>query len=81
MKTAVEWYSEQMQLKEQFTQDEFNNIFNQAKEMEKQQMNNDTKIYSKADILNALHSLELEDNKNYSSIYDGIKKWYYSNIQ
>lgn len=37
MKTAVEFYAEQMQLKEQFTQEEFNNITNQAKEMEKQQ--------------------------------------------
>jgi len=35
--TAVEWYAKQMQLKEQFTQEEFNNITNQAKEMEKQQ--------------------------------------------
>ena len=36
--TAVEWYAKQMQLKEQFTQEEFNNITNQAKEMEKQQI-------------------------------------------
>lgn len=36
--TAVEFYAEQMQLKEQFTQEEFNNITNQAKEMEKQQI-------------------------------------------
>jgi hypothetical protein len=36
--TAVEWYAEQMQSKEQFTQEEFNNITNQAKEMEKQQI-------------------------------------------
>jgi hypothetical protein len=32
--TAVEWYAEQMQSKEQFTQEEFNNITNQAKYME-----------------------------------------------
>ena len=36
--TAIEWYAKQMQLKEQFTQEEFNNITNQAKEMEKQQI-------------------------------------------
>ena len=36
--TAVEWYAEQMQLKEKFTQEEFDNITNQAKEMEKQQI-------------------------------------------
>ena len=31
--TAVEWYAKQMQLKEQFTQEEFNDITNQAIEM------------------------------------------------
>lgn len=36
--TAVEWYAEQMQLKEQFTQEEFNNIFNQAKDIEMTQI-------------------------------------------
>ena len=36
--TAVEWYAEQMQLKEKFTQEEFDNITKQAKEMEKQQI-------------------------------------------
>jgi hypothetical protein len=36
--TSVEWYAKQMQLKEKFTQEEFNNITNQAKEMEKQQV-------------------------------------------
>jgi hypothetical protein len=35
--TAVEWYAKQMQSKEQFTQEEFDTITNQAKEMEKQQ--------------------------------------------
>lgn len=35
--SAVEWYAKQMQLKEQFTQEEFNEITNQAKEMEKKQ--------------------------------------------
>jgi hypothetical protein len=35
--TAIEWYFKQMQSKEHFTQDEFNKIFSQAKEMEKQQ--------------------------------------------
>lgn len=35
--TAVEWYAKQMQSKEQFTQEEFDTITNQAKEIEKQQ--------------------------------------------
>ena len=37
-KSAVEWYFKQMQLKEKFTQDEFDSIYEQAKEMEKQQI-------------------------------------------
>ena len=35
--TAVEWYFKQMQSKEKFTQEEFDSIYEQAKEMEKQQ--------------------------------------------
>ena len=35
--TAVEWYAKQMQLKDYFTQEDFDKIFNQAKEMEKKQ--------------------------------------------
>ena len=35
--TAVEWYFKQMQSKEKFTQEEFNSIYQQAKEIEKQQ--------------------------------------------
>lgn len=37
METAVEWYAKQMQSKEQFTQEEFDSITNQAKEMEEQE--------------------------------------------
>jgi hypothetical protein len=36
--SAVEWYFKQMQSKEKFTQDEFDSIYQQAKEMEKQQI-------------------------------------------
>jgi hypothetical protein len=36
--TAVEWYFKRMQSKEHFTQDEFDSIYEQAKEMEKQQL-------------------------------------------
>jgi hypothetical protein len=36
--TAVEWYFKQMQSKEHFTQEEFDGIYEQAKEMEKQQI-------------------------------------------
>jgi hypothetical protein len=37
-KSAVEWYFKQMQSKEKFTQEEFDSIYDQAKEMEKQQI-------------------------------------------
>jgi urate oxidase len=37
-KTAIEWYFKQMQSKEKLTQDEFDSIYEQAKEMEKQQI-------------------------------------------
>jgi hypothetical protein len=36
--TAVEWYFKQMQSKEHFTQDEFDSIYDQAKEIEKEQI-------------------------------------------
>jgi hypothetical protein len=36
--TAIEWYFKQMQSKEHFTQEEFDSIYEQAKEMEKQQI-------------------------------------------
>jgi hypothetical protein len=31
------------------------------------------------DIINALHSVELKDNKNYSKIYEGMKDWFEKN--
>jgi len=36
--SAIEWYFKQMQSKEKFTQEEFDSIYKQAKEMEKQQI-------------------------------------------
>ena len=32
--------------------------------------------YSEKDIINALHSVELKDNKDYSKIYNGMKEWF-----
>lgn len=32
--------------------------------------------YSEEDIINALHSVELKDNKDYSKIYNGMKDWF-----
>jgi hypothetical protein len=55
--TAVEWYFKQMQSKEQFTQEEFDSITKQAKEMEKQQ-----KAYSEEEVdffvKNILHHIK-----------------------
>jgi hypothetical protein len=34
----------------------------------------DLEIYSENDIMNAIHKIELEDNKNYSILFQRIKK-------
>jgi len=34
------------------------------------------KMYSEEDIINALHSVELKYNKDYSKIYEGMKEWF-----
>ena len=32
--------------------------------------------YSEEEVINALHSVELKDNKDYSKIYKDMKKWF-----
>jgi hypothetical protein len=34
------------------------------------------RMYSEEDVINALHSVELKDNKNYSKVYTGMKEWF-----
>ena len=34
------------------------------------------RMYSEEDVINALHSVELKDNKDYSKIYTGMKEWF-----
>ena len=34
------------------------------------------KMYSEEEVINALHSVELKDNKDYSKIYKDMKKWF-----
>jgi hypothetical protein len=34
------------------------------------------RAYTKADIRNALHSVELRDNKDYSKIWEGLEEWF-----
>lgn len=69
--TALEWYAEQMQLKEKFTKDEFNDIFEQAKIIEKQQ--EQQKCYTEQDLSTAWHSSEQNMRFQFSSsAYKGI---------
>jgi hypothetical protein len=42
----------------------------------KWQQEQDKNKYSEKDIINALHSVELKDNKDYSKIYKGMKEWF-----
>jgi hypothetical protein len=34
------------------------------------------RMYSEDDIISALHSVDLKDNRNYSKIYVGMKEWF-----
>ena len=34
------------------------------------------RMYSEEDIMNALHSVELKHNKDYSKIYNSMKEWF-----
>jgi len=45
----------------------------------KWQQEQDNNKYSQEDIINALHSVELKDNKDYSKIYNGMKEWFEQN--
>ena len=42
----------------------------------KWQQEQNKKLYSEEEIINALHSVELRDNKDYSKIYSGMKEWF-----
>ena len=37
------------------------------------------RMYSEEDVINALHSVELKDNKDYTKIYNGMKEWFDKN--
>jgi hypothetical protein len=39
---------------------------------------NKEKKYTEEDIINALHSVELKNNKNYSKIYEDMKEYLHS---
>jgi hypothetical protein len=53
---------------------ELRNIFSEGLELGAKWM--EERMYSEEDIINALHSVELKDNKDYSKIYNGMKEWF-----
>ena len=76
--TAVEWLVEELEMIENSYHsdstdyvDSRKNAIELAKYMENQQQG-----YSDEDIVRALHSVELKDNKDYSKIYHGMKEWF-----
>jgi hypothetical protein len=54
------------------TEESFANWLNSIRRQER--------MYSEEDIINALHSVELKDNKDYSKIYNGMKEWFEQRI-
>jgi hypothetical protein len=71
--TPVEWLVEEMSKTYIFNQDDFD-MFKHAKKIEKEEQEKNK--FSEEDIINALHSVELKDNKDYSKIYNGMKEWF-----
>jgi hypothetical protein len=78
--TAIEWLSEQL-LNLDIEFDSMlinranywvkrNNILEQAKEIEKEQQG-----YSEEEIMNALHSIELKYNRDFTKIYEGVLEY------
>ena len=52
-------------------------LIKEAKEMEKQQTKYQAeRMYSEEDVMNALHSVELKYNRDFSKIYEGVKEWF-----
>ena len=45
----------------------------EAKAMEKKQTE---RMYSEEEVMNALHSLELKYNRDFTKIYEGMKEWF-----
>jgi cytidylate kinase len=66
---AVEWYFKQMQSKEHFTQDEFDSIYEQAKEIDKNR-NEILKLCPNGDIF--VKGRLAENDKQ---VVDALKEW------
>jgi hypothetical protein len=72
--TAVEWYAKQMQLKDYYTQEDFDKIFNQAKEMEnEQQSHSDQEVIEFAKWLLKFDNLKNENEYVIKQLYQQFK--------
>jgi secreted Zn-dependent insulinase-like peptidase len=67
LKEAAENYAKQFDYAED--SDAYSDFIKGAKWQKK-------RMYSDKDIINALHSVELKDNKDYTKIYNGMKEWF-----
>jgi hypothetical protein len=67
--SAIEWYFKQMQSKEKFTQEEFDSIFEQAKEMEKQQIIDAYEIGNR-------YMFEKAGEQYYNETFNPTTPWY-----
>jgi hypothetical protein len=59
-------YSPVKKLEHEFIRAAFKAGYNKAKET----------LYSEEEVLNALHSVELKYNKDFTKIYEGMKEWF-----
>jgi hypothetical protein len=74
-KSAVDWLKPQIELMLMDGYKLYPNQLEEAFEIAKD-LENQKQGYSEEDIINALHSVELKDNKDYSKIYNGMKEWF-----
>jgi len=62
--TALEWYFKQIQSKEHFTQDEFDGIYEKAKELEKQQII-DARLTAPSELITYSKTTYLDEAEQY----------------
>jgi hypothetical protein len=74
-KSAVDWLKPQIELMLMDGHKPYPNQLEEAFQIAKD-LENQKQGYSEEDIINALHSVELKDNKDYSKIYNGMKEWF-----
>ena len=62
--TALEWYFKQIKSKEHFTQDEFDGIYEKAKELEKQQII-DARLTAPSELITYSKTTYLDEAEQY----------------